>query len=79
MRMLTIPNQSSIPKAFQEFDEAGRMRPSPVYDRIVDVMEELMKFTLLTRDRADYLVDRYSERKESAEAFMKRVNLSAAT
>lgn len=79
MRMLTIPNQSSIPKAFQEFDEAGRMRPSPLYDRIVDVMEELMKFTLLTRDRADYLVDRYSERKESAEALMARVNLSAAT
>ena len=79
MRMLTIPNQSSIPKAFQEFDEAGRMRPSPLYDRIVDVMEELMKFTLLTRDRADYLVDRYSERKESAETLMKRVNLSAAT
>jgi arsenic resistance protein ArsH len=79
MRMLTIPNQSSIPKAFQEFDEAGRMRTSPLYDRIVDVMEELMKFTLLTRDRAGYLVDRYSERKESAEALIKRVNLSAAT
>ena len=79
MRMLTIPNQSSVPKAFQEFDEAGRMRPSALYDRIVDVMEELMKFTLLTRDRADYLLDRYSERKESAEALMKRVNLSAAT
>lgn len=79
MRMLTIPNQSSVPKAFQEFDEAGRMRPSPLYDRIVDVMEELMKFTLLTRDRADYLVDRYSERKESAEALMNRVNLSRAT
>lgn len=79
MRLITIPNQSSIPKAFQEFDEAGRMRPSALYDRIVDVMEELMKFTLLTRDRDDYLVDRYSERKESAEALMKRVNLSAAT
>jgi arsenic resistance protein ArsH len=79
MRLITIPNQSSIPKAFQEFDSEGRMRPSPLYDRIVDVMEELMKFTLLTRDRADYLVDRYSERKESAEALMKRVNLSAAT
>ena len=79
MRLITIPNQSSIPKAFQEFDEAGRMRPSPLYDRIVDVMEELTKFTLLTRDRADYLLDRYSERKESAEALKKRVNLSAAT
>lgn len=79
MRMLTIPNQSSIPKAFQEFDEAGRMHPSPLYDRIVDVMEELMKFTLLTRDRADYLVDRYSERKETAQALTTRVNLSAAT
>jgi arsenic resistance protein ArsH len=79
MRMLTIPNQSSIPKAFQEFDEAGRMRPSPLYDRIVDVMEELTKFTLLTRDRASYLVDRYSERKESVDALMKRVNLSTAT
>ncbi len=78
MRLITIPNQSSVPKAFQEFDEAGRMRPSPLYDRIVDVMEELMKFTLLTRDRADYLVDRYSERKETAEVLMKRVNLSQA-
>jgi hypothetical protein len=56
MRMLTIPNQSSIPKAFQEFDEAGRMRPSPRYDRIVDVTEELVKFTLLTRDRANHFV-----------------------
>jgi arsenic resistance protein ArsH len=79
MRMITIPNQSSIPKAFQGFDEAGRMRPSPLYDRIVDVMEELMKFTLLTRDRADFLVDRYSERKETAQALMDRVNLSDAT
>ena len=79
MRLITIPNQSSIPKAFQEFDEAGRMRPSPLYDRIVDVMEELMKFTLLTRDRTDYLVDRYSERKETAEALTRRINLSAAT
>jgi arsenic resistance protein ArsH len=79
MRLITIPNQSSVPKAFQEFDAAGRMRPSPLYDRIVDVMEELMKFTLLTRDRAAYLVDRYSERKESAEALMTRVNLSQAT
>ena len=78
MRMLTVPNQSSIPKAFQEFDEAGRMRPSPLYDRIVDVMEELVKFTLLTRDRKDYLVDRYSERKETAAALMKRVNVSSA-
>lgn len=78
MRMLTIPNQSSIPKAFQEFDANDRMRPSPLYDRIVDVMEELVKFTLLTRGRADYLVDRYSERKESAAALIERVNLSDA-
>ena len=61
--MITIPNQSSVAKAYQEFDDAGRMKPSAYYDRVVDVMEELMKFTLLTRDRADYLVDRYSERK----------------
>ena len=75
MRMLTIPNQSSVAKAFLEFDDAGRMKPSAYYDRVVDVMEELMKFTLLTRDSTAYLVDRYSERKESAEALSKRVNL----
>jgi len=73
MRMLTIPNQSSVAKAWQEFDEAGRMKPSPYYARIVDVMEELMKFTLLTRDVADYLVDRYSERHEAAERLSTRV------
>lgn len=74
MRMITIPNQSSVAKAFQEFDDDGRMKPSAYYDRVVDVMEELVKFTLLTRERADYLVDRYSERKESAEELSKRVN-----
>lgn len=63
MRMITIPNQSSVPKAYDEFDEDGRMKPSPLYDRVVDVMEELIKFTLLTRDSAEYLVDRYSERR----------------
>lgn len=74
MRMITIPNQSSVAKAFLEFDESDRMKPSSYYDRIVDVMEELVKFTLLTRDVAPYLVDRYSERRESAEALSKRVN-----
>lgn len=67
MRMLTIPNQSSVAKAFQEFDEAGRMKPSAYYDRVVDVVEELVRFTLLTRDRAGYLTTRYSERKEAGE------------
>ncbi|ASG24447.1 arsenical resistance protein ArsH [Nitrospirillum viridazoti] len=66
MRMVTIPNQSSVAKAYQEFDDDGRMKPSAYYDRVVDVMEELVKFTLLVRDRADYMVDRYSERKEAA-------------
>jgi arsenical resistance protein ArsH len=78
MRMITIPNQSSVAKAFAEFDDAGRMKPSPYYDRVVDVMEELVKFTLLTRDRAAYLVDRYSERKESAAELSKRVNAKDA-
>jgi arsenic resistance protein ArsH len=67
MRMITIPNQSSVPKAYEQFDEAGRMLPGPLYDRVVDVMEELVKFTLLTRDLSGYLTDRYSERKERAE------------
>lgn len=74
MRMLTIPNQSSVAKAFLEFEENGRMKPSVYYDRVVDVMEELLKFTLLTRDVSPYLVDRYSERKESAEELVQRVN-----
>ncbi len=73
MRMLTIPNQSSVAKAYEEFDEAGRMKPSAYYDRVVDVMEELLKFTLLTRDIAPYLVDRYSERKEAQAALAQRV------
>jgi arsenic resistance protein ArsH len=77
MRMLTIPNQSSVAKAFQEFNDDGRMKPSAFYDRVVDVMEELFKFTLLTRDLGPYLVDRYSERKEGAEALSKRVNQRA--
>ncbi len=74
MRMLTIPNQSSVAQAYQEFDDNDRMKPSAYHDRVVDVMEELVKFTLLTRDIAPYLVDRYSERKESAEALSRRVN-----
>ena len=77
MRMITIPNQSSVAKAFMEFDEAGRMKPSACYDRVVDVMEELVKFTLMTRDLSPYLVDRYSERKESAQALTARVNQRA--
>jgi len=78
MRLITIPNQSSVAKAYQEFGEDDRMRPSPYYDRIVDVMEELVKFTLLTRDRAGELVNRYSERKEAAEALHARLNLGKA-
>jgi len=77
MRMFTIPNQSSVPKAFLEFDDKDRMRASPFYNRIVDVMEELMKFTLLLRDNKEYLVDRYSERVESAEQVSARVNQSS--
>lgn len=73
MRMFTIPNQSSVPKAFMEFDEQDRMKPSALYDRVVDVMEELVRFTLLLRDHPD-LVNRYSERKESADELSRRVN-----
>jgi arsenic resistance protein ArsH len=66
MRMFTIPNQSSVPMAYKEFNEEGRMRQSAYYDRVVDVMEELFKMTLLLRGRTDYLTDRYSERNEQA-------------
>jgi arsenic resistance protein ArsH len=74
MRMLTIPNQSSVAKAYQEFDDAGRMKASPYYERVVDVMEELFKFTLLTRDVSPYLTDRYSERREAAADLEKRMS-----
>lgn len=77
MRMVTIPNQSSVPKAFGEFDDNGRMRDSPLYRRVVDVCEELVKFTWLIRDRGDYLTRRYSERAESAEETSRRVNQAA--
>jgi arsenic resistance protein ArsH len=77
MRMVTIPNQSSVPKAFNEFDQAGRMRASPYYDRVVDVMEELVKFTRLLRTHGDYLTERYSERRENPETLSKRVNQAA--
>lgn len=77
MRMITIPNQSSVPKAFTEFDDDGRMLPSPFYNRIVDVIEELVKFTWLTRGHADYLVDRYSERVETVQETSKRVNMKS--
>ncbi|MDB5534360.1 MAG: arsenical resistance protein ArsH [Hyphomicrobiales bacterium] len=75
MRMLTIPNQSSVAKAYEQFDEAGRMKASAYYERVVDVMEELVKFTLLTRDRSDYLTSRYSERKETADKLAARTQL----
>ena len=78
MRCITIPNQSSVPKAFQQFGDDDRMKPSSYYDRMVDVMEELVKFTLLTRDVSSYLVDRYSERKETGEALIARVNRTAS-
>ncbi|BCE00567.1 arsenical resistance protein ArsH [Marinicellulosiphila megalodicopiae] len=74
MRMLTIPNQSSVAKAWLEFDDNNAMKPSSYYDRIVDVCEELVKFTLLTRDNKEYFVDRYSERKENMEEFRKRID-----
>jgi arsenic resistance protein ArsH len=77
MRMITVPNQSSVAKAYEQFDEKGRMKPSSYYDRVVDVMEELMKFTLLTRDVAPYLTDRYSERKENAAKLEARVKLGS--
>ncbi len=74
--MVTIPNQSSVAKAWQGFDDNGRMKPSSYYDRVVDVMEELMKFTLLVRGRSDYLVDRYSERTGAEEA--RRISAAAS-
>jgi len=77
MRMVTIPNQSSVAKAFQEFDDVGRMRPSTYYDRVVDVMEELVKFTMITRGVSDYLTSRYSERKEAAAKLEERVALKS--
>ena len=72
MRRITIPNQSSVAKAFFEFDDNDRMKPSVFYERVVEVMEELVKFPLLTRDLAPHLIDRYSERNESAEDLSRR-------
>ena len=77
MRMVTIPNQSSVAKAFNEFDDAGRMTPSSYYDRIVDVMEELVRFTVLMRPHANHLVDRYSERKEAGHPIDPATDLSS--
>jgi arsenic resistance protein ArsH len=77
MRMVAIPNQSSVAKAFQEFDAAGRMRPSAYYDRIVDAMEELMRFTVLLRPHTATLTDRYSERKAAALPIDAATDLSA--
>lgn len=77
MRMFTIPNQSSVAKAFEEFDAAGRMRPSSYYDRIVDTMEELVRMTVLLRPHAAQLVDRYSERKDAGRTVDRRPDLSA--
>ena len=77
MRMFTIPNQSSIAKAYQEFDEDGRMKPSAYYDRIVDVMEELVRLTVLLRPHQETLTDRYSERKASDRAINTATDLSA--
>jgi arsenic resistance protein ArsH len=77
MRMITIPNQSSVAKAYEQFDDDGRMKPSSYYDRLVDVVEELMKFTLLTRDASAYLTNRYSERKEDAEKLQAQAGLNA--
>ncbi|EJN03153.1 arsenical resistance protein ArsH [Phyllobacterium sp. YR531] len=77
MRMITIPNQSSVAKAYQEFDEQGRMKPSAYYDRVVDVIEELVKFTLISRDASSYLTDRYSERKEKAAVLEERMSLKS--
>ncbi|MGO9849357.1 MAG: NAD(P)H-dependent oxidoreductase, partial [Methylocella sp.] len=77
MRMITIPNQSSVAKAYEQFDDDGRMKPSSYYDRLVDVVEELMKFTLLTRDASSYLTNRYSERKEDAEKLQAQAGLNA--
>jgi len=79
MRMITIPNQSSVPKAYDEFDDAGRMKPGPLYDRVADVMEELVKFTLLTRDRSAYLTDRYSERRAAGRPPAGAEHLAAIT
>jgi arsenical resistance protein ArsH len=78
MRMITVPNQSSVAKAYEQFDDAGRMKPSAYYDRIVDVMEELVKFTLLTRGISPYLTNRYSERKEDAQKLSQRLRLDKA-
>jgi arsenic resistance protein ArsH len=79
MRMITIPNQSSVAKAYEQFDDNGRMKLSAYYDRIVDVAEELVKFTLLTRGFSAYLTDRYSERREAATKLAERMRLTGSS
>lgn len=63
MRMFAIPNQSSIPKAYEQFDEAGKLKESPYRDRVIDVLEELFRMTILLRGSSAMLTNRYSENK----------------
>lgn len=80
--MFVIPNQSSLPMAWKNFEDEGgdgsgkaRLLPSGNRERLVDCMEEFVKYTILMKPHFETFGDRFSERKERREKEAKRAAL----